>query len=197
MNWLSQLPGLWFDTPIVCDLAARWKLDFLLETYNMAGVFFFFFFFLQLMLLSNGTVCMCVFLHALFVHRICGLPGHYPIQSHFPWKWDWIPTVVNAGIKSSLPLSQDLPPLPSPPLPFHPCQECKQLQSAFSLPSHFSCDSFLKFRPPPPKIDIWVVGFSRPCCPGLSPVIGSAGWLMVGTADGRHFPQTDKTSRST
>lgn len=77
----------------------------------------------------------------------CGLPGH------FHEKWEWIPTDLNAGIKSSLPIIRPASP-PFPPLPFHPCQECKQLQS---IKNPFSAQPFLlqlfsliQTPPPPP-----------------------------------------------
>lgn len=54
---------------------------------------------------------------ALFVHKICQLPGHSPITSHFQRKWEWF---QHLWMEESSPpsLSQDLtPPLALPSMP--------------------------------------------------------------------------------
>lgn len=103
-------------------------------------------------------------------------------------------------------LSQDLPPLPSPLGLFIHARNVNSYRAVKTLslcPAIFPATLFSNSDPPHPApplyfpcllqcfgwggrssilklwMDIWAVGFSGSCCPGLSPVIGSA-WLING-----------------
>ena len=102
------------------------------KTYNMTDVFLAFY------------SCVSACIASMLVQKISWLPGHFPIHSQYSWKM-----VINSCSckwrNQVLLPCQDLRP-PTLLLPFHPFQECKQrAKNAFSLLSHSSCGSLLKF----------------------------------------------------
>lgn len=153
------------------------------------------------MLLPNGKLCICV-----SAGIVCpqDLWTAWPLSHSLPFSWKIGLNSYSCKCRNQVPPPHCHKTCPSPP----PCLfiHARNVNSyrALSLcPATFVPQLFSQIQTPHPfpnphhQIDMWVVGVSRPCCPGISPVIGSAGWLMVDTADGRHFPQTDTTSRST
>lgn len=137
-------------------------------------------------------------MHACFCMH-CYSVGVVP-PGHFHGKWEWIPTLLNATIKSSLPITRP-PSLPPLCLFIHArnvnsYRAVKTLSlclavspvtsnseptasptatfslSDLSVSGWGSRSSILKLW-----MDVWAAGFSGSCCPGLGPVIGSA-WLI-------------------
>lgn len=107
---------------------------------------------------------------ALFVHKICELPGQSPINSHFQRKWDWFQHLWMEESSPPSPL-QDLT-HPSFCLPIH-ARNVNSL-AALKAPCTFlfiSPADLLKFSL---STDIWIVEIGGPFCPGSSAVIGSA-----------------------
>lgn len=127
-------------------------------------------FFFQLVLLPNGKPCMCV-----TAGIVCpqDLWTAWPLFHSVPFSWKIGLNSYSCKCRNQVPPPHCHktcpPPTPHPPRLFIHARNVNSYR-ALSL-----CPATFVLHPPPHQIDMWAVGVSRACCPGISPVIGSAG----------------------